>query len=110
MPDLFDTHAHLDFGPFADEAEAVLQRASAAGVAYVTAIGIGRDEQTLGRALSLSRRFPKVFPTVGIHPHDGKYATIRELLTQGEHGGTDGKVDELTEKQIDDLVEFVLSL
>ncbi|NQT89426.1 PD40 domain-containing protein [bacterium] len=42
--------------------------------------------------------------------HDGRYVTIEELLTQGKHGATDGKVDELDEKQIDDLVEFVLSL
>ena len=38
--------------------------------------------------------------------HDGKYATMKELFTKGKHG----KVDKLNGRQIDDLVEFVLSL
>jgi YVTN family beta-propeller protein len=39
--------------------------------------------------------------------HDGQYTTIKELLTKGKHGSVDTK---LKEKQIADLVEFVLSL
>ena len=39
--------------------------------------------------------------------HDGQYTTIKELLTKGKHGSVDKK---LNEKQIADLVEFVLSL
>ncbi len=42
--------------------------------------------------------------------HDGQFATMKELLTKGKHGNTAGKVDKLDDKQIDDLVEFVLSL
>ena len=42
--------------------------------------------------------------------HDGKYSTMKELLTEGKHGNTVGEVDKLDEKQINDLVEFVLSL
>ncbi len=38
--------------------------------------------------------------------YDGRYTTIKDVLVAGEHGG----VDDLTEQQIDDLVEFVLSL
>jgi len=39
--------------------------------------------------------------------HDGRYATVKELLAEGKHGQTDKK---LGEKQLDDLVQFVLSL
>lgn len=42
--------------------------------------------------------------------HDGHYPTIKDLLVRGKHGGQDGNLDRLTEQQIDDLVEFVLSL
>jgi len=42
--------------------------------------------------------------------HDGRYTTIRELIARGKHGASEGKIDSLTEQQIDDLVEFVLSL
>ena len=42
--------------------------------------------------------------------HDGHYTTLRELLDEGRHGHLRGDVEGLTEKQRDDLVEFVLSL
>jgi len=42
--------------------------------------------------------------------HDGHYLTIKDLLTTGKHGRKGGDVDKLTEEQINDLVEFVLSL
>ncbi|MHC4398688.1 MAG: M56 family metallopeptidase [Planctomycetota bacterium] len=42
--------------------------------------------------------------------HDGRYTTVKELLTQGQHGKQDGNVDQLSEQQIHDLVEYVLSL
>ena len=42
--------------------------------------------------------------------HDGRYATIRELIVEGKHFAHDDRLDLLTEQEIDDLVEFVLSL
>ena len=43
--------------------------------------------------------------------HDGHYTTMKELLQKGQHGKKGGgDVDKLTEQQIDDLAEFVLSL
>jgi len=41
--------------------------------------------------------------------HDGRYTTVGELITRGRHGKEWSKV-ELTEREINDLVEFVLSL
>jgi len=42
--------------------------------------------------------------------HDGRYTTVKELLTHGKHGKQNGDIDNLSEKQINDLVEYVLSL
>ncbi len=42
--------------------------------------------------------------------HDGRYTTIKELLIEGRHGLGRDHGDELSEEEIDDLVEFVLSL
>jgi YVTN family beta-propeller protein len=42
--------------------------------------------------------------------HDGRYLTVKDLLVKGKHGNTHGGLDKLTAQQIDDLVEFVLSL
>ncbi len=40
--------------------------------------------------------------------HDGRYTTVKELLLEGRHGLRRGQ--HLSEQEIDDLVEFVLSL
>jgi hypothetical protein len=42
--------------------------------------------------------------------HDGRYTTIRELLVDGRHGLSSGRLEALSEQEIQDLVEFVLSL
>jgi YVTN family beta-propeller protein len=42
--------------------------------------------------------------------HDGRYVTIKQVIKEGKHGRKSGEVEKLTEKEIDDLVEFVLSL
>ncbi len=42
--------------------------------------------------------------------HDGRYTTIGQLITDGKHGLNGGRFDKLTEREIDELVEFVLSL
>jgi cytochrome c peroxidase len=43
--------------------------------------------------------------------HDGRHATIKELIVNGKHGAKDpAGTRPLSEQEIDDLVEFVLSL
>jgi cytochrome c peroxidase len=46
--------------------------------------------------------------------HDGHYVTIKQLLTEGKHGAKHGPkggdISGLSEQQLNDLVEFVLSL
>lgn len=42
--------------------------------------------------------------------HGGRYPTIKQLLVEGQHGLGGGRLEKLSEQQIDDLVEFVLSL
>jgi hypothetical protein len=42
--------------------------------------------------------------------HDGRYRTLREVFVEGRHGLGPGRGRDLSEQQIDDLVEFVLSL
>lgn len=42
--------------------------------------------------------------------HDGRYTTVHELITKGKHGAQHGRIDRLNDRQIKDLVEFVLSL
>jgi mono/diheme cytochrome c family protein len=40
----------------------------------------------------------------------GHWTTVREMLIEGKHGNRDGLLDELSPEELDDLIEYVLSL
>lgn len=42
--------------------------------------------------------------------NNGHYLTVRELLVEGQHGNRDERLGLLTEQELDDLIEYVLSL
>lgn len=64
-----DSHVHLADPAFADEADAVIQRARAVGARAL--VCIGESAATARRAQALAARFPGVvFFTAGVHPHD----------------------------------------
>ncbi len=42
--------------------------------------------------------------------HDGSYTTMKKLIVEGKHGDVSGQIDSLSEQEVNDLVEFVLSL
>lgn len=80
-----DTHVHLDAAAFADDLAPLVQRAAAAGVTQM--ISIGTDLPSSRKAVELSQRFPGVWASVGVHPHeaancpDTLEAALRELAT-----------------------------
>ncbi len=42
--------------------------------------------------------------------HDGHFFTIKDLILKGKHGAKGGDIESLTKQELNDLVEFVLSL
>jgi len=42
--------------------------------------------------------------------HDGSFTTMKDLISKGKHGKVAGDVEGLSEKEVNDLAEFVLSL
>ena len=42
--------------------------------------------------------------------HTGEFTTVKDLIKVGNHGGRIGNLKSLTEQELADLVEFVLSL
>jgi len=72
-PEFVDTHCHLEYEPLAGSIEAVLQRASAAGVRRCLTIGTTLD--TSRAAVELARRHPALRAAVGVHPHDADDVT-----------------------------------
>ena len=63
---LIDTHAHLCDPRFDDDRDAVLERARAAGVATVIAVGETLDDAR--RNLELADRHPEFRPAAGLYP------------------------------------------
>ncbi len=74
---LIDTHCHLAHGRLRQETQAVLERAKAAGV--VAVICAGADVHESKTAYGLAARFPQVYFTAGVHPHDAVNAGSEEL-------------------------------
>jgi TatD DNase family protein len=72
---LVDSHCHLDDKQFAADREAVIERARAAGVERLMAIGTGDGPQDLETAIRLAGAYPGFYATVGVHPHDAAKAT-----------------------------------
>lgn len=68
MPDLVDTHAHLQWPSLADDVEAVLGRAHAVGVARI--LTLGTEPASCRAAVALAERHEEVYAAVGIHPGD----------------------------------------
>lgn len=74
---LFDTHCHLDDSSYKADLDAVVDRARAAGVwAMLT---VGTDKERSQKAVALADRFPGLYASVGVHPHDAKDLTKSDL-------------------------------
>ena len=77
--DLIDSHAHIDFPQFNDDREAMLDRARAAGVNTLLAIGSGPGPEKLDAALPFAEQHDWIYASVGTHPHEAKDLTSAHL-------------------------------
>ena len=66
MPVFYETHAHLGFPDFAPDLPEVIERAAAAGISKIIAIGTDLESST--EAIGIAEKFPNVFAAVGWHP------------------------------------------
>jgi TatD DNase family protein len=85
---LIDSHCHLDHEKFAGETDALIERATAAGVRHFLTIGTGDGPPILDVAIRLAEKYPNVWATVGVHPHDASKAdarTFSELRELARH-------------------------
>jgi len=90
---LIDTHAHLNFGAFREDADEVIKRSLEKGMIIVNA---GSQYSTSARAVKYAEKYPgKLFAAVGTHPihlHAGNFSykdqddelLIEEIATIGE--------------------------
>jgi TatD DNase family protein len=80
---LIDSHAHIYYRDYADDFDAMLQRAADAGVDAM--LVVGTDIESSRESVELAEKHPQLYAAVGIHPHDAGrvtdacYDVIRDL-------------------------------
>ncbi|MFN4010753.1 MAG: TatD family hydrolase [Pannonibacter sp.] len=65
---LVDSHCHLDFPDFAEERDAVIARAHAAGVTLM--VSISTRVRKFPQVLAIAEHYDSVYCSVGTHPHN----------------------------------------
>ncbi len=86
-----DSHAHLEGNKFDPDREQVLERARAAGLERILAIGSGTGPGTLDCAIRIAELHDWIFATIGIHPHEAKLASEADY-TEMKHLASNRKV------------------
>src|SRR5690606_10697106 len=67
MPQMIDTHVHLNHSDFADDTPEAILRALQAGVEGLVVVGYDLDSNRDAAALAAAH--PQVWASVGLHPH-----------------------------------------
>lgn len=84
---LVDSHVHLDDPKFDPDRDEVVERARAAGVERMLAIGTGGGPPDLEAGVRLAGQYPFLYATVGVHPHDAAKATEDSFVRLRELAG-----------------------
>ncbi|MBM3757094.1 MAG: TatD family deoxyribonuclease [Acidobacteria bacterium] len=69
---LVDSHCHLDGHKFDADRDEVIQRAIDAGVTRMLTIGTGDGPPDLDVAIRLAEKYPCIWASAGVHPHDAE--------------------------------------
>jgi TatD DNase family protein len=83
---LVDSHCHLDFPDYAGDVEGVVARARAAGVG--TCLSIGTELSRFAGVRAVAEKFPDVWCSVGVHPHEAEKELLSDaapLLAHTDH-------------------------
>ncbi len=86
IPQITDSHCHLDFPDFADELPQVVERAVAAGVTRM--VTICTKLRQLDQVRAIAETYAPVFFAAGTHPMsaaDEPLASVGELVTLADH-------------------------
>ena len=86
LPDLVDSHCHLDFPDLVGETAAIIARAKAAGVNRMVTICTRLKNEPKVRAMA--ETWPEIFYAAGIHPmsaHEEPPVTVDQLVAFARH-------------------------
>ena len=67
---IIDTHSHIYYDKFDNDINDVIKRAQDANIEKIICVGV--DLKTSEKCLNLAEKYPIVYMTAGIHPHEAK--------------------------------------
>ena len=68
---LIDTHAHIQMPEFDADRDEALSRAKAAAIELMVTVGYHLEASR--QAVEAAQRYPQVYASIGIHPHDARH-------------------------------------
>src|SRR5580658_3326571 len=83
---LIDSHCHLNYDYAPKTVDDLIREAKLAGVTAL--VTIGTDLPTIKEVQAISEKYPEVYHTIGVHPHDASTLSDADselLLTAGRH-------------------------
>jgi TatD DNase family protein len=78
---LIDAHCHIEKEYYGDDVGGVIERALAAGVVKMVAVGASRVLEGAREAIALADSYDMIYATAGIHPHEAQHATEEAFKT-----------------------------
>ena len=100
---LIDSHCHINDVQFNKDLDEVVSRAVDTGISQM--ICIGTDIRSSERAIEIAYKFPNVFATCGIHPHDSANAD-KKYIQILEEFSSQPKVVAIGEMGLDFFYDF----
>jgi len=94
-----DTHAHMDYGAFDQDLDAVLDRARSAGVGWVGNVFLGPENFAANVGIFAAR--PDVFYLLGVHPHEATSADDAALSRMQDFFRTEPRLKAMGEIGLD---------
>ena len=67
---IIDSHCHLDYEPMYSSLDDVISRADKSQIKYILTISV--KDNKYKNILEILKKYPKVYGTYGIHPHEAK--------------------------------------
>jgi TatD DNase family protein len=96
---LIDSHAHIYGREFHNDFDEMLDRAADAGVSHI--VVPGGDLESSREACALAARFARIYPAIGVHPHDADRVTDKCYDILGEMAEANPKVVAIGEIGLD---------
>jgi TatD DNase family protein len=88
MTTVVDTHCHLADAKFRGDVEAVIGRASGAGVAQIISVGAIGPIDSDRLTVEIAERHRNVFAAIGVHPHDAGDCTAERIAQLRDLAGS----------------------